>query len=256
MSITFIIPVGGGQVFSDYFLSSPMLQRHPEVQVLPQRKFKSAGLALNDGIDRAVNDVIVCAHQDVIFPATWVERFLGRLEELESKQGPVGVVGCAGITSTGKVAAHVYHRDRELVSECPLPAEIETLDELLVAFRKSSGLRFDSNVPGFFNYAPDICMEARSRGLGSFVVDVPVVHYTKDKLLPDMLPAVEYEAGENLIRKWPQYVPPRTLCGNFGNIWNFRANRGKRWLLHVIRYSPTPWWETLRQVDLKSVLSE
>lgn len=103
----------------------------------------------------------------------WAERFLASLDELDSQGLPVGVLGCIGITSAGELAGHIYRHDRELLSKDSLPARVETLDEMLIAFRKSSGLRFDPTVPSFFGYAVDLCLQASSAGLQNFAADAP-----------------------------------------------------------------------------------
>ncbi len=149
-SITFVVPVGSEELYGKCFLSSPLFAEGCGCQVIAQRGFKTAGQAFNDGIEGAANDVVVFAHQDVVLPAGWARLFSARLKELESQGAPVGVVGCVGITLKGEPVGHIYRYDRELFPDLPLPARIETLDEMLVCFRKSSGLRFDPKLPSFF----------------------------------------------------------------------------------------------------------
>src|SRR5579884_3468757 len=168
-SITFIVLVGNQDTYQKCFLSSPLFQRKngsTDFQIIAQSGFKTAGEAFNEGIERAVNDLIVCIHQDVILPINWDVRFLAKRSEVESLGPPVGVVGCWGITSEGERAGHVYHRDRQLFPRkvgdngnrgpMALPQRVQTLDELLISFRKSSGLRFDPDLPSFFGYAVDL----------------------------------------------------------------------------------------------------
>jgi GT2 family glycosyltransferase len=254
-SITFIVPVGNEETYHKYFLSSPLFKRTSGFQILAQRGFKTAGAAFNEGIAIATNDVIVCAHQDVILPAMWARRFLSKLHGLESCAVRVGVVGCIGITSRGEPAGHVYHRDREYFPQCELPANVETLDELLISFRKSTMLRFDPTTPSFFAYAVDLCLQARSRGLANFAVDAPCVHHTVDRILPARMPAEYFLGLEYIIDKWRGVLPVHHLSGTLEGKWSFRLGRLKWWLLEMLRYSPPPWWRNLPQVDLNEVLA-
>ena len=71
------------------------------------------------------------------------------------------------------------------------------LDEVLIAVRKSSGLRFTEEVPGFHCYGADLCFEAERRGLRTFAIDAPLVHLSTGKLDEN------YErASQWLMAKW------------------------------------------------------
>jgi hypothetical protein len=245
--ITFVIPVGDEDTFEKCFLSSPLLAENPRSQVLVQRRFKSASLAFNDAIDRAANDIIVFAHQDVVFPSSWDRQFLGRLEELESLRIPIGIVGCVGITHGGEQAGHIYRYDREFFPPLPLPAKIETVDEMVISFRKSSGLRFDPGLPTFSCYGADICLEARSRNLENFVVDAPCFHQGKN--IQGRLPKGEFKDRAYIVRKWKKYLPVRTLSGTIDRRRSYRAYRIKQFFRGLLLTSPRPWWADLPQID-------
>lgn len=253
--ITFVIPVGNEHVYQDCFLSSPLFKhsanRDMEFQVLPQRGFKGAAAAFNDGLDKAKHDLIVCVHQDVILPVKWAKRFVTQVKQLENSGVPLGAVGCIGCQFDGELVGHVYHRERQLFPEHPLPARIQALDELLVAFRKSSGLRFDHALPSFFGYAPDICMEAAVRGLQNFVVDAPCIHETADRRMArrDIYPTWNY-----LRRKWKGRLPIHTPTGPIDGRWEFWKGMVKDYAFHIAGYTPHPWWLRLPAVKREDVL--
>jgi hypothetical protein len=72
-----------------------------------------------------------------------------------------------------------------------------TLDEVLIAVRKSSGLRFCEEVPGYHCYGADLCCEAAARGLRVMVIDAPLRHLSTGKIDP------AYErAAQWLMAKW------------------------------------------------------
>src|SRR3989449_7597243 len=112
-AITFIVPVSDHDQYQRYFLSSPLFERESHFEIHAQAGFRTSGQAYNDGIQKAQNDLIVCAHQDVVLPAMWATRFLARRSEVESIGVPVGVVGCWGRTPKGDYVGHIYHRDRD-----------------------------------------------------------------------------------------------------------------------------------------------
>jgi hypothetical protein len=266
-SITFIILVGNRDTYQKCFLSSPLFQRKDvgcDFQIIPQSGFKTAGEAFNDGIKRADSDLIVCVHQDVVLPARWAERFLAKLNEVESLGVPVGVVGCWGITSEGERAGHVYHRDRQLFPRKPgdngnrgpmsLPTRVQTLDELLISFRKSSGLRFDPSLPSFFGYAVDLCLEAEAQGFQNFAIDCPCIHRTADQR---GIRGELFQSATYLMDKWKQLLPiqvPTSPLESKSALWRERM---KLRILDLLGYTPRRmWWEELPQVDPKDVLYE
>lgn len=251
-SITFIVPVGSEDVFQKCFMSSPLFKGESDFQILAQRGFKYAGEAFNHGLDKAASDLIVCVHQDVVLPATWAKRFLTSLESLESQAAPVGVVGCIGITLEGQCAGHIFRHDREFFPDHPLPASIETLDEMLVSFRKSSGLRFDPALPSFFYYAVDMCLQAKSKGLHNFAVDAPCFHLSKNR--NHSMPAEFWVSQEYMIRKWRSVLPVPTLSGTLGGKAAYWTERLKEGFFKAIGYTPQPWWESLPQINAEEIL--
>lgn len=254
-ALTFIVPVGNEDVFQDCLLSSELFHLFWEEsghELIAQRGFHSAAEAFNDGMSRAKNDLIVCLHQDVILPRRWAERFVAEFEKLESGPEPVGVVGCAGITSKGAPAAHIYRHDREFYPDIPLPAMVETLDELLICFRKSSGLRFDTKQPSFFGYATDICLQAITQGRQNFVVDVPCFHQAKSR--EGRMPRQWFENWNYLCDKWKPYLPVQTLVGPLKRKRSYRVHNFVQFLREHVGHSPEPWWRRLPVIDPEKVM--
>jgi|SRR5271157_4095791 len=252
-SITFIVPVGSEDVFQRCFMSSPLFGGESDFQILAQRGFKRSGEAFNDGLDRAVGDLIVCVHQDVVLPAMWAKRFLAAWRWIESPGIPVGVLGCIGMSSVGEQAGHIYRHDRELFPRQVLPAQVETLDEMLISFRKSSGLRFDPHLPSFFYYAVDMCLQASSKGLQNFAVDAPCFHQAKDR--NQNLPNEFFVSQKYMIQKWRKVLPVQTLSGTLGGMATYWAQRVRQYLCRKIRYTPDPWWANLPRVDPGEILA-
>ncbi len=251
-ALTFIVPVADEDVYRNNFLLSQVLANEHPHQVIAQRGFCCAGEAYNDALDRAVYDRIVCAHQDVILPANWDRQFCAQIEELDhSHWAPIGIVGCIGITPQGDAAGHIYRYDREFFPNLLLPAKVASLDELLISFRKSSGLRFDNKLPSFHFYAVDMCLQAQSRGLSNMAVNAPCYHQGKNR---DGKPAEFFLSRNYMVRKWKHVLPVPTLSGALDqrseSFWWQEAKKAiRRFMGQKTRY----WWEDLPTIDPERV---
>ena len=86
---------------------------------------------------------------------------------------------------------------RSVLMSLPMPHDVLTVDEVLIALRKTSALRYDEAVPGFHCYGADLCFQAHERGLRVVAIDAPLVHLSTGKI------DVNYErASEWLLARW------------------------------------------------------
>ncbi len=176
------------------------------LMVEPNRHGWNAAQGLNQGIEQLAAEWIVTVHQDVLFPADFWTRLQASLAQLPPSVALAGIVGCEG---SGRFRGHIVDPNGHCYWPS-LPHPVLTLDEVLIAVRKSSGLRFSADVPGFHCYGADICFEAASRGLGTMAIDAPLLHLSTGKL-----DAAYERASQWLLAKWgPQYghvLPMPTL---------------------------------------------
>ena len=104
-----------------------------------------------------------------------------------------GIVGCQ---RNGRFRGHIVDPNGHCYWPS-LPHPVLTLDEVLIAVRKRSGLRFEPSVPGFHCYGADLCFEAERRSLRTFAIDAPLLHLSTGKL------DASYErASAWLMAKW------------------------------------------------------
>jgi hypothetical protein len=208
--ITFAIAVNSREVFENNFMASPIFSgRHPH-QILVQEGFGSATKAYNDAIDRSVNELIVFAHQDMIFPSSWLLDLEVTLALLRRTDPAWGVLGCYGETRNHGGRGYVYSGGLDVLGR-PFdhPAPVQTLDEIVLVLRKSSGLRYDENLPHFHFYGADICLEAAARGMNSYAISAFCIHNTQQYYV---LPKEFYESYRYLKRKWRKNLPIQTTC--------------------------------------------
>jgi hypothetical protein len=209
-SITFVIAVNNKDVFESNFLASPCLSGAHSHQIIVQEGFPSASTAYNNAMDRSTNDLIVFAHQDIIFPESWLLDLQRALDSLERTDPQWGVLGCYGETLDDHGRGYIYSGGLGIMGKLmDRPAPVQTLDEIVLILRKSSGLRFDEDLPHFHFYGADICMAAAAHGLKSYAISAFCIHNTQQNFV---LPKEFYESYRHVKRRWKNSLPIRTTC--------------------------------------------
>jgi SAM-dependent methyltransferase len=173
----------------------------------------SAAEGYNAALARARHEIVVFVHQDVYLPARWDARFVERFRQAEARFGGLGVAGVFGITYSGDDPVHaglVVDRSTLLDFSEPLPALVDGLDEIVLAVRRDTPLRFDDRF-GFHLYGTDISLAARAAGLPVAVVDAPCFHNSLFSE-PD---SAFHRARAALLEKWPDVRP---LWSNMGRL--------------------------------------
>jgi hypothetical protein len=212
-SITFAVATyRTDEILRNNFLASPCLQGAHDHQILIQRDYLSAAKACNEAIDRAENDLMVFAHQDMIFPESWPAQLERALAYLEKTDPAWGVLGCCGVAHDGTYHVWVYHPTQGLLGRpFDRPVPIQTLDEIVLIFRRSSGLRFDECLPHFHLYGTDICLRATKMGMKCYAISAFCVH--NGTYFP-LLPKEFYENYRYIRKIWKDYLPIHTSCQN------------------------------------------
>jgi hypothetical protein len=210
-AFTIAVSVNDEEVLQGNLLLSPGLLNGGRNQLVVRRRFPSASLAYNSAIEEAAHDIVIFVHQDVYLPETWftnLKRCVALLAETGVSWGVLGCFGSRKGTEGGLGRVYTtglgWH-GRPLTG----PEPVETLDEIVLVVRKSSGLRFDPHLPHFHLYGTDICMTAKERGLASYAFQGLCVHNTNQLL---RLPSEFYTCYRHIRRKWSRFLPIRTSC--------------------------------------------
>lgn len=148
------------------------------LMVEPNQHGWNAARGLNHGLDQLAADWVVCVHQDVLFPPDYLDRLQAALGALPPDVALAGIVGC---DATGRYRGHIVDPNGHCFWPA-LPHEVLTLDEVLIAVRSSSRLRFADDVPGFHCYGADLCLQALARGHRVMAIDAPLVHLSTGKV--------------------------------------------------------------------------
>jgi hypothetical protein len=144
------------------------------------------------------------------FPEGWLSDLERSLAYLERHDPEWGVLGCYGVTAKGMRYGRVYSAGLGVIGTAmEHPEPVQTLDEIVLVLRKSSGLRFDSALPGFHFYGSDICLRAAARGMKSYAVPAFCVHNTQ---MNPTLPADFYQCYRHFKKQWRRALPVHTSC--------------------------------------------
>lgn len=209
--VTVAAAVNDRSVLEGCLKRSPDLARDPGA-VRIYEGFASAALAYNKALDDAGSDIIVLAHQDVYLPAGFLARLRKGLAQLAALDPDWAVAGVIGLDGKGAVVGETWSSGlRRLVGEkVASPTPVVSMDEVLLVVRRSAGVRFDDELPGFHLYAADFVLAARRRGRGCYVLDLPIIHHSR--------PVVRLDRGYRrayryMQRKWAGSLPiPNLVC--------------------------------------------
>jgi hypothetical protein len=209
--LTVAVSVNNEDVLQKNLLLSPGLLNGGRNQLVIKQDFASASLAYNSAIDEAKNDIVIFVHQDIYLPDTWFADLQRCLAFLERTKANWGVLGCYGSRKGADAGlGHIYTRGlgrhgRTITQ----PELIETLDEIILIIRTSSGLRFDPGLPHFHLYGSDICLSAMESGMVNYAFQGYCVHNTNQLLI---LPKEFYACYRYIRRKWAHRLPIYTSC--------------------------------------------
>ena len=123
-----------------------------------------------------IGDFIVYTHHDVFLPSSFFEDLCVGLKSMELIDPNWGVLGVAGVrleNGVKKNYGHIQDRGREWGSPSGLPAEVDTLDELLLITH--GDFQFDEQFDLHF-YGADICMQAKLQGRKNYAINAYCHH--------------------------------------------------------------------------------
>jgi len=209
MNWSLIVAANDDAILQSCLISSPCVSRAHDFQVM--RGFSSAGAAYNAGMRLTTSDILVFAHQDIYLPPDWDLNIAASIAKLSSYDPNWAILGVFGISREDKPHGYVFCTglQRILGQEFPDPVECTALDEVVLIMRRSAGLTFDEQLPGFHFYGTDICLEARQREFNCYIVPAFCIHNTAGLTF---LPWAFWQSYFYMRRKWQKLLPIRTPC--------------------------------------------
>ncbi len=199
---------GDEKVMETNLAKSPSLA--PASQVLVQPGFDKVVTAYNDALDKCQSDVLVFAHPDVYLPSPWAGQLQTALHWLQENDPDWAVLGLFGCDSRGSGVGFTYSVGLGRFVGTPLayPVPARTVDEFVFVVRKSSGLRFDENLPGPQSQlcAPDICLQAERQGMSVYIIPAFALHNSNGW---SILPLKFWKPYLFVRKKWVSELPVR-----------------------------------------------
>lgn len=251
-AVTVVVATNSSPVLNGNLLLSPDIAEQRERLILTREGFSSASTAYNDAIDEAATDLLIFVHQDVYLPNGWFDRVRRSIEAVEAGGVRWGVMGCFGSRrgSSGGIG-RVFTTGRGFHGKViDRPVVVDTLDEIVLITRKSSGLRFDSQLPHFHMYGVDLCLQARKAGLSNYALPAPCVHNTNQLVA---LPPEFYACHRYVKRKWRHCLPISASCMPVTHFdWERREKRVRDFVKARLGLTQVP---RLRLSDPRTVLA-
>jgi hypothetical protein len=203
--IDVVAAVNDDTVLGANLMRSPLFNE-PGVRVHLQRGYASASLAFCAALAQCQHDVVVFVHQDVYLPKPWDAQLMRSIHALSTTDPDWAVLGVYGAQPSGKQVGCVWSSGLEAVFGAPFdqPTAVQSIDEVLIVLRRSSGVAFDPALPGYHLYATDLVQTALSRGLGAYVISAPVVHNSRPALY---LAGDYFKAYAYVCSKWQHRLP-------------------------------------------------
>lgn len=238
--ITFVVAVNDEEELQNNLLASPVARSTAHEWLLIENhdnlKYDGISQLYYEATQRATHDLVFFVHQDVFLPEGWEARLFTRLRELEEIDPRWGVLGAVGALppadgSPKELRGH-WCDPSGYYLRGPLPAEVQSLDEQWLGFRRARGLDFDPDLPGFHCYGIDLSLQARKQGLRSWAIDDFVWHKHRDakgyivscredsekirrrwsdEFMREFQPSADY-----VEHKWKKYLPFQTTSWNWG----------------------------------------
>lgn len=200
-----------------------------------ERNAATAVTAYNRALDATKADIVIFAHHDVYLPKGWTNVLAARLTVLDRLHPNWAVAGAYGVAPDYRQFGPVWTSSLgQIIGRVPMqPEPVQSFDEMLIILRRTSGLRFDTDQPGWHMYGTDIVCAARAAGMGAFALGLPCIHNDRyhQALGPDFTESYRW-----MQRKWPQFLPiqtPVTKISRSGlhlmrERWNMRRSEGFR----------------------------
>jgi hypothetical protein len=206
---TLIVASNDEAVLNSTLLASPCIDSR--CQVIVKRGFRSAAQAYDAGLAEAQHDTVVFAHQDVYLPEAWLRNLQRSVQHLTHQDSNWGVLGVFGVSATQEFVGHCYSTGlgQMLGGPFPAPVPVSSLDELVLIIRRSSGLSFDKQLPGFHLYATDLCLRAQHIGMHNYVIPAFCIHNSNGLRY---YPRSYWHAYMYLRSKWRHRLPVKTCC--------------------------------------------
>ncbi len=172
---------------------------HIQRIALPEEDRSSAAERYNRAWDASESDLIVFCHEDVEFPSNWLEQLKKNLNQLQEDKVHWGLLGPMGRQRKNFFGS--YADPDQTVFHGPLPAEVDSLDEMCLIVRRDLPLRFDPKLGGYHLYGVDLAIQCRMEDYKVLAIDQFLQHHTETRGNVSRPPEY-HQIKKRLQKKW------------------------------------------------------
>lgn len=209
--LTIVCASNDRAVLEANLLRSPCIARQA-VPCIVETGYANVPTAYNHAAAEARTDLLCFAHQDVFLPEGWVEALVGQVGLVAERDPDWGVLGSAGVVirdNTKEWVGHALDGGDAFGKPEGLPAEADTLDEMLLVCRKQDAA-FDEMMPSHHLFGAELCLRLRREGRRSYAIDAYCEHHStqpRNQLPPEFVLSCGY-----LYAKFADVLPIVTTC--------------------------------------------
>lgn len=190
------------QILAKYLLPSlPKEAEFIKLENVNNENWKSAAKALNFGIKKAKNDVVICAHNDLILGKNWFRGFIKQESKLK-KWGCLGIVGVE--LFPGGKTRKTWGR------KCSSSRPVKVVDECCLIINRKNDLWFDQTLGDTWHcYGIDFCYQCYDKGLGVYIL-AGMSDHARGGTSVRKIPRFKIEKTNAMIRlqeKWKDKFP-------------------------------------------------
>lgn len=202
-NINFIIAINNERIFEENFNHIFLDDNY-----ILQRGYNNIPKAYNEAILKCNAKYICLLHQDVYLPVGWIVKAKEQIRKIRYNWGVIGVAGVAIQNNEKLYFGNIKDRGIEWGTCNGLPAEVDTLDELLLIIKNDRNLFFDEGTKNHL-YGADICMQARINGNKCYAISAYCHHNSfHDRTLPPDF----WESCNYMKNKYKDMLPIGTTC--------------------------------------------
>ncbi|WP_456381009.1 glycosyltransferase [Thiolapillus sp.] len=176
--------------------------------------FPNLARAMQYGIDKAQNDLIVVVHEDVLLPNGWQALFEFSLKNLEAHDRNWLLLSSVGWSEEGEIVGHWKDPRNFLDSFSGNRGGYEPVascDEQILVFHKNRLLDLDLNLPGIHHIGRDLPKTSGYQGV--YAIDAPTIHKYADARGNPIEAATASEKIRD--RSSLTYLADRTVCNDY-----------------------------------------
>jgi hypothetical protein len=223
--IEFVTASHNEKILMDNLLLSPILKGRVCHTIPGFTNIPKAYNSLHDYFEaiQTKHQVVIYVHHDVYLNESFEKDLEKALERVPDDWGVLGVAGVKLIDGKKQFLGYVNDRGKVIGSPYKLPAEVDTLDEMLLITR--GDLLFDEQFEQDF-YGADICMQARQQGRKCYAINAYCEHHSSRPFggRTDSF----YESEKRFREKWKEWLPIVTTCAILNDVQEKRRHMDER----------------------------